>query len=708
MIRRESAKLSFLLPASFWLTLLALAAVAWHFVSAPVAAAERQIRVALFIDTGKYARQTVPTVTLSSPSGMSVYVADETGMKLFRETAGGAPHRFSYDGYGVLVAETANPQNAQQAAQRLSKANIRSDITAVKGSGGFVYRVVAGYKKDLAGAKALQQQIAQYAGIEGRIIGPHRLQAGGFATEREARKTVETIAAAGFPAWLGAKRTADGLQYVALAGDEPSAEALDPLAERLEASLAGLKVQPSGGDVFVLKEDALLSGGSVDTTPHLYVPAGKKAVVVPKEGRGIPLVSVAEKQNRSYRGKMEVREYNGNLALINELSVEEYLYGVVGSEMASGWPLEALKAQAVLARTKAYAAGLKYDIAHVSDTVLEQAYYGYEREAEDIRQAVEQTRGKVIKYEGKLVESLYYSNAGGMTADGSEVWGNVLPYLAPVPSDDAAPEKRADLWYKVVLADGDVGFVHSASVQVLPEKNVLGYAYGVVTGENVNLRNGPGTQQQKSLRALQQGMRVVILDRVPENNAYSWSRGPYTGEEIAAMIRAYGANGTAAPLAPASVQRLEVSRTGPSGRVTEMKVNGQILPVKYPDAYRSIFREDGAGLRSGKFTVEEMGRLAVLAAQGNAVETTSAGGLHAVAAGNGATNRLNGYADYFFVFDGQKVREVSKRPMFRFHGKGYGHGYGLSQYGAKAMAESGYGYVEILTHYYREVTVEPY
>ncbi len=66
-----------------------------------------------------------------------------------------------------------------------------------------------------------------------------------------------------------------------------------------------------------------------------------------------------------------------NLALVNEVPMEQYLYGVVGSELSSGWPTEALKAQAVAARTFAIKQGNKYEIAQVTDTTLDQAYYGY-------------------------------------------------------------------------------------------------------------------------------------------------------------------------------------------------------------------------------------------------------------------------------------------------------------------------------------------
>ncbi|MCK9912312.1 SpoIID/LytB domain-containing protein, partial [Microbacteriaceae bacterium K1510] len=83
---------------------------------------------------------------------------------------------------------------------------------------------------------------------------------------------------------------------------------------------------------------------------------------------------VEEREQRKYRGTIELSSYKSHLAVINELPLEQYLYGVVGSEMVAGWPLEALKTQAVLSRTRAVNQGNKYGIANLSDTVLEQAY----------------------------------------------------------------------------------------------------------------------------------------------------------------------------------------------------------------------------------------------------------------------------------------------------------------------------------------------
>lgn len=110
------------------------------------------------------------------------------------------------------------------------------------------------------------------------------------------------------------------------------------------------------------------------------------------------------------------------------LDLEEYLRGVVPSEMPASWPLEALKAQAVAART--YAArragkGKGYDL---DDTANSQAYRtDYFRNSTDA--AIQSTRGQVLCYKGSLIDAVYSSSNPGHTRSAEERWGNAVPYL---------------------------------------------------------------------------------------------------------------------------------------------------------------------------------------------------------------------------------------------------------------------------------------
>jgi len=120
------------------------------------------------------------------------------------------------------------------------------------------------------------------------------------------------------------------------------------------------------------------------------------------------------------------------LTAINELPFEEYLYGVVPSEMPSGWPAEALKAQACAARNYAlkkigYHTG--YDLCA---EIHCQVYRGYDHEAPSTNAAVDATAGKLIMCEGKPITAYYHSTCGGSTENSEDVWVTELPYCKAV------------------------------------------------------------------------------------------------------------------------------------------------------------------------------------------------------------------------------------------------------------------------------------
>ncbi|HMK55828.1 MAG TPA: SpoIID/LytB domain-containing protein [Dissulfurispiraceae bacterium] len=135
-----------------------------------------------------------------------------------------------------------------------------------------------------------------------------------------------------------------------------------------------------------------------------------------------------------YSGVIEVWKGDKGLYIINDLPLEDYVKGVVASEMKSSWDIEALKAQAVAARTYAIyqmgnsAPGAPYNL---TSTVLDQAYKGSNGSA-GVEQAVNATRGEILTYDGRPILAFYHSTSGGMTEDAAEVFGRELPYLKPV------------------------------------------------------------------------------------------------------------------------------------------------------------------------------------------------------------------------------------------------------------------------------------
>ncbi|MFJ9497588.1 SpoIID/LytB domain-containing protein [Brevibacillus centrosporus] len=670
----------------------------------PADAAGKNIRVALFVDTGQGYRGVVPAVTLTTEKGMEVTLSGPQGKEKL-PSLGGEEARFRVDEYHLIVAETGDWNQAQRVAQQMSQRKYEGSIQVAKRGGQTVYQVVSGTYGSYQIAANAAKTIAQATGQQPAVKGPLRLEAGRYGSLKEAQSWQEVFASSGISAYPVLVADNGKIAYAVWVGDEVSQDALNALAKKASAEVPGFSYkQASAQSYVVLKQDAF---GSKNDTIWKYVFSPQvKLSVEPKKAGSTTVIGVVEREQRTYRGEMELSEYKGNLTLVNEVSMEEYLYGVVGSEMAPGWPIEALKAQAVLARTRAAGAGNKYGVANVSDTVYEQAYYGYTKESKDIREAVDETEGEVIYYKGKIAESLFYSNAGGMTADGTEVWGNPVSYLRPVMSDDTEPLEKANIWYQVSLNDGTLGYIRSDLVKMTGGKNAMGLRQAVVSTSSTNLRSGPSTAYHRVLSTLPTGAEVTIVTEEPEENAYSWTRGPYTPAEVAGMINANQTKSNA-PRVSASLESLRVTERGPSGRVVEMEADGTRIAASSPDAHRSIFTQGASSLRSTLFDVEEMGTYTILGAGGKRT-TYPAGGrsLQAVGA-DGYADSANGYSDEFLIYRGtDDWRVASKTQKFLFKGTGYGHGLGVSQYGAKGMAQSGYDYKEILQHYYQDVTIE--
>ncbi len=144
----------------------------------------------------------------------------------------------------------------------------------------------------------------------------------------------------------------------------------------------------------------------------------------------------------SYRGKLVARNSGGSLQVINSLSAEGYVKGVVANEVPSSWPKQALRAQAVVARSYGLATERSGSFDHYADT-RSQVYDGRASETKATNQAVEATKREVVKYRGEVAITYYFSTSGGQTENSEFGFsgGDRIPYLRSVkdPFDDASP-----------------------------------------------------------------------------------------------------------------------------------------------------------------------------------------------------------------------------------------------------------------------------
>ncbi len=153
---------------------------------------------------------------------------------------------------------------------------------------------------------------------------------------------------------------------------------------------------------------------------------------------------------KGYRGRLELATQGGFLRVVNVVGLESYLQGVVPGEVPSAWPAEALKAQAVAARSYALANLVKGKAFDLYADVRSQVYGGVASEKPTTNRAVAETAGEVVLYAGKVATTLYFSTSGGRTASAADVFGRTIPYLVsrPDPWDKASPYFR---WGPVVL-----------------------------------------------------------------------------------------------------------------------------------------------------------------------------------------------------------------------------------------------------------------
>ncbi|MGI8974215.1 MAG: SpoIID/LytB domain-containing protein [Gaiella sp.] len=265
-----------------------------------------------------------------------------------------------------------------------------------------------------------------------------------------------------------------------------------------------------------------LQAGSIEVGPGLRLPVGKQGKQVVLTG---PLLFRPGKHgtlsagDTGYRGELRVDEIDGRLELVNVVGLETYLLGVVPGEMPKDWPLEALKAQAVAARTYAVARlvnGRSYDL--TSDW-SSQVYYGIAREAPGPTRAVRETKGEILTYGGAPITAFYSSSSGGRTASAADVFGSAVPYLQAVddPWDEFSPNHR---WAPTAFgpaalarALGVTGPVVDAAVVAGAAGRPAALRVTTVSGSAVELRV-TDVRAKLGLRSSSFRIGILRLDRV--------------------------------------------------------------------------------------------------------------------------------------------------------------------------------------------------
>ncbi len=191
---------------------------------------------------------------------------------------------------------------------------------------------------------------------------------------------------------------------------------------------SSVTIKAAGG----LRPEDAVPGKESKRTVFTSALVGSRPVRVLPEGQYIQV------NGKSYRGLIEIRKKKNDLLLIvNELDIEDYLRGVVASEVPYDWEFEALKAQAVASRTfalyqKRMTRAKPY---HIVASVNGQVYDGRNSEREQAVKAVKETEGVIVAYKGEAAAAFYHSSCGGHTENAMELWGINEPYLQGVNCD---------------------------------------------------------------------------------------------------------------------------------------------------------------------------------------------------------------------------------------------------------------------------------
>ena len=313
-----------------------------------------------------------------------------------------------------------------------------------------------------------------------------------------------------------------------------------------------------------------------------------ETIHIPEQKEGIQILSIERQQgNPVYRGTLDIQWKSEGLILVNKLPLEEYLCSVVPGEMPASYEGEALKAQAVCARTYAWKQIQQQNLdeygADVDDSVNYQVY-GNSQPQVSTTEAVNATEDRIITQNGEAVEAYYFSTSAGVTAT-DEIWGaeTAAPYLKSVPCrfDENMPWSR---WHVKI------------PWEILAERAAK------VTGEKGKLLS------------------------------------------------------------------LSAEKTDQNGAVTGLRVITETTSVLLENEHtiREFLSPEGLDITEKDGTVTSGGPLLPSA----------------------------------FIQIEEDGKEVT------ITGKGYGHGVGMSQNGANAMAKEGYSWQEILNYFFRNIEIQ--
>jgi len=345
-------------------------------------------------------------------------------------------------------------------------------------------------------------------------------------------------------------------------------------------------------------------------TQMAYSSASSDFFVAPSD---YPSRSVVTYGGTTYRGGIATKRSGTNdMAVVNYLVMDHYLYGILPKEMSANWPKEALKAQAVVARNFSITNFNKHDDEgyDLCNNTHCQVYGGYSVEGVGSNLAVDESTGDLLYYNDELVTSYYHSNSGGRTASIEHVWSAEVPYLVSVNDPYSVGSPNTD--WMVMMSPQEI-------VNKLSNQN-----YFIGTLKNVHVTDVADDGRVQEIEFI--GTKgIAVLKKEEMRKVFGYVAFKSIWYEVL------------------------------TDNIVSVANNQNYDKVSLPEA--TVIDVNGVSSLAKNAQVSIKG-----AAQDKTIEMTP--------------------STYTFV------------------GHGFGHGIGMSQWGAKKMAEDGYSYEDILMHYY--------
>ena len=462
-------------------------------------------------------------------------------------------------------------------------------------------------------------------------VGEYHLQLPGtYSTYEEAQSAVADYTG-GFPAYIDGKFYARVGSYTTKSQAEEALSAMGTGCKVGETSGYGVSVVITGTNTIVFQFDDLGKGTGLGVEPN-RLGAGDYTTL---------------SKNVLYPGGFRFERIGGgfsSMTVVNMVEFGEYIEGVVATEMSNSWPVEALKAQAVAARSYAVTLGSKHSAHHfdICDSTDCQAYTGQSRAGSNTRAAVEGTAGQMCLYNGKVAQTFYYSSNGGASESVSNVWGSNqanYPYLVGKADPYESTLNLNNTWERTVTSDQIISRLLFGSNVTAP----------IVSAEVTSYTEAGNPKL------------ITFTDsagkRFPVSSAtiYSYNKG------FGLPSFRFGFAGPDQSAAASSSDSVSVN-----GSAT---VNGT----------------------SGLYAIDGNGNISAL---GSDVYIITSSGTSQLGQGGGQSAG-NDWSSSVTAVNGS----------ITFAGRGWGHNIGMSQWGAYAMAQQNYTYTQILQFYYTGITV---